>query len=240
MAEKAKMTERDATLISILERMSSQLNKHDDLLEAVSFRLMEMSERAENSELRIIARQNEVTATVEKLQESFSRYRSDMLSLVNEQDHTNKNMVELNSLIGKTVYSLEHTNHEISGLNDNVKAQEKTIGDHYMHSLEQAEIWPKELAEANHAIAKMHMDYEKNLGLLQKEMQRQLEKMQLETTRRLMVLVNIESAMQTLLIRTEPHKKRANLVVRLFRRISGFCRTRLSRLIRLIRPHKAD
>jgi len=240
MAEKGKTSHRDTTLVNILERMADQLQKQDKLLEDVVKQQFELSNAYESQELRIAARQNDVVAAVEKLQESFSRYRSDMLSLVNEQDHMNKNTVELSNLVNKAFYSVEHSANELSELGENARTQEKLVQKHYEHSLRQSENLPKEIEESTRSITKLHMDSEKNLGKMHQETQRQLEKLQQETTRRLLVLGNIESELQTLLIRTEPHDKRPNWLVLVFRRVVRFFRVCFSRLRRVVQPSKEE
>ena len=240
MAEKGKISQRDSTLVNILERMADQLQKQDNLLEGVVKQQLELSRSYESLELRIAARQNDVTAAVEKLQESFSRYRSDMLSLVNEQDHINKNTTELSNLVNKALYSVEQAANELTELGGSIKTQEKLVQEHYEHSLKQSENLPKEIAESNRSITKLHMDSEKNLGKMHQDTQRQLERLQQETTRRLLLLGNIESELQTLLIRTEPHDKRPNWLVRAFRRAIRFCQVCFSRLLRVIRTSKEE
>ena len=231
MAEKSKITRRESALVSILERMADQLQKQDSLLDDVVNRQLEFSKTLERTEFGHRSRQIEYEEAITKVQESFSRYRSDMLSLVNEQDHINENMAEYNALMNKTAYALEGSNQNIAALERKVEAQERSIREHIEHSYKQEELFHKELADTNRYFAKLHMDTEKYLGKMHLETQKQLEKVQQETTRRLMVLGEMESALQTLLIRTEPPEKKPFWFTRLFRRAFGFCRTRLSRFL---------
>jgi len=235
MAEKGKQSQRDTTLVNILERMADQLQKQDQLLDLMGTKQQELSQALKASELRMSAQQNDLKLSVEKMQDSISRYRSDMLSLVNEQDHINKKMLELNNLVNRTAYSFEAANKELGGLNERAKTQEKTIGDHYSHSLKQAEILPEKIADSNRSISKLHMDTEKSLGKMHIETQRQLQKQQQEITRRLMVLNDIESALQTLLVRTEPPEKKPFWFIRLFRFTVNFFSAGISRFLRWIR-----
>ena len=230
MADKAKVSGRESALVSILERVVGQLRKQDQMLEDLAARQLELSAAVERVELGARSRQFDPEAAIGKLQDSFSRYRSDMLSLVNEQDHINKNLTSLNNLINKTTYALENINQKLAGLEERLKVQEKASGEHYTHSLKQAEILPKEIADSNRSVTKLHMDTEKSLATLHQETQRQLGKLQQETTRRLLALDGIESALQTLLVRTQPPERKPFWFVRVFRKVVGFFNKRLSKL----------
>jgi len=212
--------------------MADHLQKQDQILEDVIKRQLESIKATETAEVNRKTLQFEADATLEKLHESISRYRSDMLSLVNEQDHINKNIDSLNNLINKTNYALETANHQLTVLEKRIKIQENTANGHYTHSLEQAEAMPKAVADSTRSITMLHIETEKNLEKLHQETQRQLEKLQQETARRLLVLDDVESALKTLLIRTEPPEKKSFWVIRLYRRISVYFRSRLSRLFR--------
>ena len=65
-----------------------------------------------------------------------------------------------------------------------------------------------------------------------------LEKLQQDTARRLLVLGDIESALQTLLIRTEPPEKKPFWFIRLLRRAGLFCRKKLPRLLTVKWPRR--
>jgi len=238
MAEKAEISQRDSVLISILERLSNQLQKQDILLDDIVKHQHELTKAVETADFNWKTRQIDTNEANGKLRESITRYRSDMLSLVNEQDRINKNISELSNLVNKTAYALEKANQNLEGLEERVKTQEKTVNEHFAHSLKQAEITPKEIADSTRSITKLHRDTEKSLGKMHQETQRQLEKLQQETTRRLLALGDIESALKTLLIRTEPPEKKPSWFVRLFRKVAGFCRTKLSRLLKGKRPRR--
>ena len=240
MADKAGMSHRDSVLISVLERLSDQLLRQDQLLEDIVNHQRELAKAVETAELHLNARQVGADEASGKLSESITRYRSDMLSLVNEQDHINKNIAGLNELINKTVYALEKVNLNFEQLEQRVKAQEKTLAGHFAHSLKQAETLPVEIGESTRSITKLHMDTEKNLGEMHRETQRQLEKLRQETTRRLLVLGDIESALSTLLIRTERPEKKPSWLIRLLRRAAGFFRAKLSRLKKNKQPGRKE
>lgn len=258
MAEKGKMTRQESALVSILERMADQLTKQDQLLEDVNTRQFDLTKALEAIEFQIEARQNDYSRALESmeyqigirqsgadsdvkgLQDTISRYRSDMLSLVNEQDNINIKVAELNTLLNKTVYAMEKANQTISELEAKSKSQEKIANEHFTHSLKQAEILPKEISNSTQSISKLHMDTEKSLGKMHQDTQRQLEKLQQDTTRRLLVLGDIETALQTILVRTEPPEKKPFWIKRLFRRVFGFFRLKINQLIRRIKPISKD
>jgi len=235
MAEKGKLSQRDSTLIGILERMVGQLQKQDQMLEDMENRQSELLKAVEATELYHNAQLAEASAKIEKMHESIYRYRSDMLSLVHTQDTISKEMADVSALMSKTTYSLELSNHQVSALEERVKTQEKAINDHFTHSLKQAEILPKEIADSNRSITKLHMDTEKSLGRMHSETQRQLEKLQLDIARRLRVLGDIESALRVLLIRTEPPEKKPAWFLRVFRWIGEFIRARWAKIFRRLK-----
>jgi len=232
MADKPKPSQRDSTLVNILERMADQLQKQDQLLEDVARRQFELSQELDSSEQRLVAWHNEVALNVEKLQESFSRYRSDMMKLVNEQDHMAKDMSGLNKQANTITYSFEMANQKLAGLENYAATQEKTVNNHYTHSLKQAEILPKEINASTRSITKLHMDTEKSLGRMHAETQRQLEKLQQDITKRLAILNDMDASLKTLLIRTEPHEKEPNIFIRFYRRVKGIYRAVISRIHR--------
>jgi len=236
LVDKSITSRRESALVNILGRIADQLEKHDAALENISAHQLTLTKAIEAADFNWKARQIESDAEIGKLRESISRYRSDMLSLVNEQDHINKSMVCMNNLINKTTYSLEQANQALTGLEGRIKVQEKAVNEHFTHSIKQSEILPKVISDSTRGITKLHMDTEKHLGKMHQETQRQLEKLQQETTRRLLVLGDVESALQTLLIRTEPPEKKPFWFVRLFRKVSIFFRTKLSHITRKQRP----
>ena len=257
VAGKATASDRDKALISILERMADQLQKQDSLLGEIVENQFEYQKAAATSELRSGALIRDTDTSIEKIGEAISRYRSDMLSLVNEQDQINVKMKELSKLVNNAAYSLEKTILKLDDFDVRLKAQEKAFHSHYEHSLEQAsnvsqrladldsrskiqekythdhyklsmdqaEALPKEIANADHHLAKLHADTEKRLGEMYRDSQQQLDKLQHETIRRLLILENIDSALKTLLIRTEPIDKEPLLIVRAFKMVRGFFRT---------------
>jgi len=234
MADKAKQSQRDSTLVNILERMADQLQKQEQLLDDATRRQTELAQELAASEQRLLAWHNEVSANVGRLQESFSRYRSDMMKLVNEQDRMSKDMSGLFKQAGTITYAFESASHKLTGLENRAATQERAVSDHFTHSLKQAEILPKEIDGSTRSIAKLHMETEKSLGKMHSETQRMLEKTQQDINRRLLALDGIETALQTLLIRTEPPEKKPNIFIRLFRRMKGACRAMAARVRKIM------
>ena len=262
-AEKNGMSERDTTLINILDRMIGQLQRQDTLLDDLVKRQEEFSKAMESVEFRqetllddLMQRQEEFSKAMEsvqfsresmqaetgagfdRLRDALSRYRSDMLSLVNEQDHINKKMDDMNALVNKTAYAMGNADQKLTDLSERIKIQEKAIGANYEHSLKQAETAQIKFDETNRNIVKLHADEEKHLGEMHRETQRQLEKTQQETSRRLLALDSIEDALRTLLARTEPPAKKPFWIVRQVKKIGGFCRIRLPLMVRRLRKRR--
>jgi len=227
MAEKAKMSDRDKTLINILERMADQIQKQGLLLEDISNNQAKYAKMMDSVEFNRDSFQSGTDKSLGSIGDSISRYRSDMLSLVHEQDSINNNLKELNKMVHKTTYSMEDAALKLAEIGERVKTQDKVVSAHYEHALKQAEIIPKEIADTSRSLARLHADTEKHLGEQHRENQRQFEKLQHETLRHLLVLEGFDTALKTLLVRTEPPEKKPLLIVRLFNRIVFFFRVKL-------------
>jgi len=232
MAEKEKVPERDKTLINILERIGGELQRQGALLDEITARQNEVSQSMRSTGYQLSAQYGESEKTTDKIQDSLSRYRSDMLSIVNEQDHINEGVKELRKEVGKAIFSLETNNKRLENLEARLNASEKALKDHYEASQKHSDSIPKEFANVKQNESRLHADTEKRLGELHRETQRLLEKMNKETTRRLNVLDGIESSVGTLLIRTEPPEKKRPWIVRAFTLAGVFFKIRLPALIK--------
>jgi len=232
MAEKTKMPDRDKTLINILERMADQLQRQGIILDDIIKNQNESAKAMGGAEYHRGALQRDTADSLGKIQDSVSRYRSDMLNLVHEQDSINKSLQDLNKLVNKSAYSLENSNQKLIDLDERSITQGKITSEHYAHALKQAEQLPKEIADTERSLTRLHAATEKRLGEQHSDTLRQLEKLQHETTRRLLVLENVDSALKTLLIRTEPPEKKPLLIIRPFKAIGVFFRVKLPRLFK--------
>jgi chromosome segregation ATPase len=210
-----KAAVREQALIGILERLANEMEQQDVMLEDLIKRHDEFVKSSENAETYRRTKLNDAEKAHDKMFESFHHYRSDMLSLVNEQDRINKNIDELQKMVKTATYSLEVTNQKISSLEERLTLQEKATQEHYEHSQKQAEAFKHEIAESSRNFAKLHAETEKHFSELHKETERQLDKSQHETMRRLLMLDGIVSSLQTLLTRTEPPEKKQPWIKRL-------------------------
>jgi len=235
MAVESKSKERDMALVNILERMADQIGKQEILLDKI-VRLQNDSVREVSSaQLHRRSLQAETERAIDKLGEAISRFRADMLSLVNEQDSITKNMLELNKLISQAAYQLELTNRKITDMDENVKNQDKVLNDKSDNIIKQTGMIPTELADISRKDAKLHAETEKRIVELQQGVARQLEKMQKETSRRLVILGDIDSRLETLLIRTEPPEKRPLLIVRIVKKTGYFFKHIFTTVVRAFR-----
>jgi len=284
MPEKANVSDRDKTLINILRRMADQIQKQDELLQDIVKRQGEFARAFDNAEFQRGATQGAADFASDKVLEALSRYRSNMLSLVNEQDSINNNLKELDKLVHKAAYSVAEVSQTLSELEESAKKQEKafsehsehtlkqagiftderlkkqektiqdhfahalkqaetftderlarsekTVHDHYSHSLKQAELIQGEFAETNRNFTKLHAETENSIGKMQFDSQRQMEKTQAEMMRRLLTLDSLESALQTLLIRTEPPEKKPFVLFRVFIKAKNFLKIKLYKLFK--------
>ena len=238
MAEKTKIPDRDKTLVNILERIADQLQKQESLLEEIFQNQSEAQKAANLSESRYGAFQGYTDNSLEKIGQSISRYRSDMLSLVNEQDSINNNLKELNKLINKTAYALESADQKLADFDGRLKFLEKASNAHYENSQRQAESIPREIAETSRGIAKLHADTDKHMDDNHHDLLKQLEKLQQDISRRLLILDSFDSALQTLLIRTEPPEKKQLWIVRLFNKATHFFRYKLPVILKINKKPK--
>ena len=240
MAEKAKVSEldknkvsqRDSTLIMILERLTDQIHKQDMQLEIIIKHKDELLKIIESTEFRRGALQSEADISFKKVHDALSRYRSDMIDLVKEQDNINKCLEEMRKLIKNTALALESNNKRLEVIDERSKSMEKTDRAHYELSLKQAEILPIEIADASRNYTKLHTETDRIMGKMHHETVKELEKMQNETLRRLLALDGIEAALQTILTRTEPPEKKPFFVIKIFRKLVSLFRIKIPSAIR--------
>ena len=218
------MSERDQALIGILERLASEMEQQDSMLEDSLKRQAELAKSLDSAERHLRRKQIDAEKAQEKLSDSFHHYRSDMLSLVNEQDRINRNIDDLQKAIKTAAYTLDATNQKITGLDERLKQHEKTSQEHFEHALKQPGVFREVLDDSNRNFTRLHADTEKHLGELHRETARQLDKFQHETMRRLLLLDGIITSLQTLLVRTEPPEKKPLWIVRQFSKIAKFFR----------------
>ena len=163
-----------------------------------------------------------------------------MISLVNEQDRMNaftKDLVKQQKLI---IGAQEDIVSTISELEDRYKVQEKALGDYYSHTRKEFDSLSTEMIDANRNLMRLHIDSEKRLSEMHTETHKELEKNRLETLSRLLALDGIESALGTLLIRTEPPVKKPFWLFRPFKKMRLFFSAKLSIIIAKHRLRKEN
>lgn len=263
MPAERKPSQRDITLISILERLSEQLQQYDARLEEISKNQIDLSGATLRTQIRLDARQDGAEVSIEKLQESLARFRSDMLSMVNEQGRIDDTLKELAKKQRAIAEAQEEISRDLAGLKELSKSQEKTSREHFEHSVRQSGEVGKEFADVNHniarmsaeaeknignehgdlkkqildtdrKIAKLHEDTEKHLGDGHKDIQRQITELRQETKRRLLALDGIEASLQILMIRTEPPEKKPFIAVRMVRGVRQFLKFKVPEVFRRI------
>ena len=221
------MSERDQALIGILERLAGEMELQDRMLEDIQARQSELAKALGTTELHLRSKQVDAEKSHETLLEAIHHYRSDMLSLVNEQDRINKHIDDLQKVIKTTTYTLDTTSQKLSSLDERQKLHEKVSHDHFEHTLKQPGAFQSVLDDTNRSFTKLHADTEKHLGELHRETARQLDKFQHETLRRLLLLDGIIDSLQTLLVRTDPSIKRTPWIARQFNKLLKFFRYRV-------------
>ena len=253
MVDKTKTPDREQALIEVLKRLAGEMERQDETLNGLLERQDEFTKSFERAESHRRTKQVDSDIAHDKLQDSFYHYRSDMLKLVNEQDHINKNIDDLENLIKTTIFSMEVTTKKLDELDERLTQQEKALKTHSENSIEQGEVFRNEIVETNRNLSrlhadtekslmseivetnrsftKLHADTEKNLSNLHRDTQSHLTKFRKETTQRLLMLDGIVTSLQTLLVRTDPELKKSPWIVRFFRKIGSFFKIRLPLII---------
>ena len=263
MPSEKKTSERDLTLIKVLERLSTQAKLHKTQIEEATTQIEEVTkgqaeilEVVRRSELRQESRQDGAEHSLETFGESIQRYRSDMLSLVNEQDRIGDTLKALSKRLDMIAVSQEEMGKDLSNLGERFNGQEKNAHDHYEYAVRLGDTTAKDIADVNRNATKLHVETTKQLGDEhremrkqltdadrnavklheatvktivdgQKELQRQISELKQETNRRLLSLDGIEATLQVLMVRTEPPVKKPSIFKRTFRAIIKFFRVKL-------------
>ncbi|MCL2080030.1 MAG: hypothetical protein FWH17_09400 [Oscillospiraceae bacterium] len=222
MASERKPLQRDQALIGILERLAGELRQQDETLASLSERQNNLATAIDSTGINLRGKQVETQQSYDKLYEAISHYRSNMLSLVNEQDRITKDIEELRKAVKTATYALDITNQKLIGLDERLSGHEKSSNTYYQQAGKQSELFQNALIDSGRSFAKLHTDTEKHLAELHNETARQLDKFQHETLRRLLLLDGIVTSLQTLLVRTEPRKKKPLWIVRAFARMRVF------------------
>ena len=229
-----KGSDRDKALINILERIGGELQRQGDILDDILVSQEGLSKLLRSAEFQRGSQQSASEQSIDRIGEAMSHYRSGMLSLVNEQDRANENLKDMRKMMHDANFALETSNQEMAALNERVIAQEKAMREFYDHSLARETATHEGIADNGRTMAKLHSDTEKRIVELQRETQGQLDKLQHDTTRRLLALVRMEEALNTLLIRTEPPEKKPLAIVRMFKKIGVFFRVVLPAFLKKV------
>ena len=227
MAVEKKLTKRDETLVKVLDRLSEDISKQQDLVAETNKKQLELAADIERHEARHSSQYGAADQTIEKTHEALIRYRSDMLSLVNEQDRINEAMKELNKKQITIAYSQDNIVNALTNIDKRLEMHEKIIHDLNESTAHYETTLSGELAQMNRHIAKQHLETEKRLDEVNRETQKRLSELNQDTMRRLKSLDEVESALNVLLIRTQPREKKPFFLLRLFNRIK-----RLPKVIR--------
>ena len=231
MALQEDKSKRDLVLAKVLDRLSIQIRQHDTILEEIQTTQNELVSAIKSIELHQDIRSGESDVSIDTLNQNLLRYRSDMLQIVNEQDRIGEFVKDVAKRQVSIDGAQERLVSNLTDLEKRYKKQEKTIHDHYEHSLELSESFSREVAAANQSVIKLHMDTEKRLSEMHSETHKQLEKVRVDAMARLLALDGIESALNTILVRTEPPEKKPFILLRPFFRLHKFFSTKLHRAI---------
>ena len=219
MAAEKKLSNRDETLVKILERLSDEIRTQQELLDDIANQQHDLSANLERTGLQNKSGQDVTNAAIERSRESIQQYRSDMLSLVNEQDRINLAISDLIKKQSAIAYSQENISVTLADVVKRLEAQWKDIHDANEHSVRHGEELSKDIAVLSRSTSKLHMDTEKRLSEMHLETHRKLEKNRMDIERRLLSLDKIETSLGVLLVRTEPPEKKPFFVIRAVRKL---------------------
>jgi len=224
--EEVKRSDRDQALIGILERLAGEMQQQDDMLEDLISRTDLLAKSLEETQKQMQSSPGDSRKSKDNLFDPSRDYRSDMLSLVNEQDRINKNIDELQKVVKTAAYALDVTNQKLVNLDERLISHEKISNEYYSEAQKQPVIFQEALNDSTRNFTKLHAETEKRLGEMYSETTHQLDKFQHETSRRLLMLDSIVTSLETLLIRTAPPEKKPSWLSRLFKKIGKFFRNK--------------
>ena len=219
MAGEKKVSQRDETLVKVLERLSDDIRNQQLQLDDIVKQQQDLFTEIERAGHQYHSRHDATNSAIERSQDAFQRYRSDMLSLVHEQDHMNQVITDLGKKQAVVAFSQDNIMNGLKSLEKRAEANDKIVREINTYSIRHDETLSREIAIMNRSVAKLHMDTEKHLGEMHHETHKKLEKMRMDVERRLLALDKIEASLNVLLIRTEPPEKKPFFVVRIIRRL---------------------
>ena len=219
MAAERKLSQRDETLVKILDRLSDDIGRYELLLDEIKKEQQTLSLEIERTVARQHGRLDVTDKTIEKSHETINRYRSDMLSLVNEQDRLNEMMKDMSKKQSTIAFLQDNLVANLTDLSKRLEIQEKTVREMSEHAIKHEEELTRLLGDMSRSHNRIHMDSEKRMGEVERATQKRLDDMRRETSHRLLALDKIESSLNVLLIRTDPSQRKPFIVVRLFRKL---------------------
>lgn len=235
MAEEKRLSHRDVALVQILERLTKQVEQQNIHVEDMEKRQLEMLTALETVRFQLGVRQDETDETLDRMEKNILRYRSDMLRLVSEQVRIDSGVSDVASRQATIVRAQEDIARDLADLDARYDKQEKTAREQLSRSVSQQEVLSKELLNLNNHVTKLHMDTEKHLTEEQRETKKRIDELGRETQRRLRAFDEIDSALNTLLSRTEPPPpKELPKAIRALILGAGYVRGKLAQLFRKV------
>lgn len=212
--KKTPQAQRETILVNILERLSGQLSQFEDRLEKIEKNQLALPGLVEKAGSTQNSGQPVNDAEFKKINDSIVRYRSDMLSLVNEQDRLNDRINDLLKRQDAIAGAQEVIGRDTSNLGERFGIQEKAVSEHSAYSVKQREEFIKELDGVNRNNAKLYLDLDKRLDSLLKDVDgvnRNSGKLHVETEKRLegigRDIANVDRNANKLYVDTEKHLK---------------------------------
>jgi len=212
--KKTPESQREVILVNILERLSNQLNQFEERLEEIERNQLEMPGVLEKAGLSQNPAKTDNNSELKKLQDAFLRYRSDMLSLVNQQDKLDERLKELYKRQDAIIGAQETISRDTARLDERFNIQEKAVGEHSAFSVRQGETLTRNIDNVNRNAAQLFLDAEKRLEALSRDVEsvnRNAAKLYVDAEKRLDTIIRdvegVNRSTAKLHVDTEKHLK---------------------------------
>lgn len=195
------LSNRDETLIHVLERLAGQLENINSRIE-----ILEKRQRELNAAVRRAGekREDDDDGVYEDIMKSLTRYRSDMGNLVSVQDSIDSDMKLLSKRNESVIKSQEIIGQEMNNLTSMLEAHEQSAREQYALTVRHGDIFVDKIESLDRNVKDLHMETEKHLGMEHRETQKRIDDFNKDVLQRLMALDGIVANLEVLRRRTEP------------------------------------
>ena len=181
-------TQRDVTLVKILERLSNQIHQFDHRMEEMEKTQHDLPDIVGATGGRYATGLADAEQELARLNDNFIRYRNDILKIANEQGRLEDDMKEITKRQAVMVGALETISRDTENLDERYGKQEKAVSEYSQFAVRQGETLAKDIEGVNKNANKLYLDTEKRLDGLTKDIDgvnKNAAKLYLDTEKRL-------------------------------------------------------